>query len=299
MKLIVRVKGGLGNQLYCYAAARSIAIKNNAELVIDSVSGFVRDKLYKRTYQLDNFCITSRIASPSERLEPFERLRRGIKIYSNRYLEISERSYIQETDQNYKSSISDLKLKHEITILDGLWQSENYFKNIETIIRNDLKPKTPLDLRNKQFLSEVYEKNTVCIHLRWFDESSEFPSLGPSFYINAIKEIKASVANPVFIIFSEKPNLARKFLNFLDDKAMFVDWNYGVEGAIQDFILMINCRHFIIPNSTFSWWAAWLGKQHKDQLVFYPRFKSDSVDKPTSWDLDGQIPNSWNPILIK
>ena len=65
VKVIVRVRGGLGNQLFCYAAARRLALINNAELVIDDVTGFVRDKKYKRKYMLDHFNISVRKATPS------------------------------------------------------------------------------------------------------------------------------------------------------------------------------------------------------------------------------------------
>ena len=77
-KLIARIKGGLGNQLFCYAAARRLALVNNAELVIDDVTGFVRDRQYRRQYALDRFQIPARKATPAERMEPFERYRRGV-----------------------------------------------------------------------------------------------------------------------------------------------------------------------------------------------------------------------------
>ncbi len=77
-KLITRIKGGLGNQLFCYASARRLALVNNAELVIDDVSGFAYDKKYKRAYALDVFNIKARKAKPSERFLPLERIRRAI-----------------------------------------------------------------------------------------------------------------------------------------------------------------------------------------------------------------------------
>ena len=78
--IICRLKGGLGNQLFCYAAARRLAKYNNTELVMDSVSGFERDYLYQRSFALKNFSITSRLATAQERLEPCERYRRGFAI---------------------------------------------------------------------------------------------------------------------------------------------------------------------------------------------------------------------------
>ena len=97
MKVIVRIKGGLGNQLYCYAAAKRLAIKNNAELIIDDVSGFKRDYLYQRRYMLDRFKIPHRKATSIERLNPFERVRRGL------------RKKIQFVQQNPLSSLNPKK----------------------------------------------------------------------------------------------------------------------------------------------------------------------------------------------
>jgi hypothetical protein len=72
-KIITRIKGGLGNQLFCYSASRRLALVNNAELIIDDVTGFVRDSKYGRKYMLHPFSLSARKAMPSERLEPFER----------------------------------------------------------------------------------------------------------------------------------------------------------------------------------------------------------------------------------
>lgn len=84
MKLIVRLKGGLGNQLFGYAAARRLALVNRAELVLDDVSGFARDWQYRRQFMLDSFNISGRRATPAERFEPFERYRRGMMKWVSR-----------------------------------------------------------------------------------------------------------------------------------------------------------------------------------------------------------------------
>lgn len=94
-KVITRIKGGLGNQLFCYAAARRLALVNNADLVIDNKTGFTRDYLYGRRYMLDRFNILARKATPSERMEPFERYRRGLAKWVSRRQNFEERSYVE------------------------------------------------------------------------------------------------------------------------------------------------------------------------------------------------------------
>ena len=95
-KVITRIKGGVGNQLFCYAAARRLALVNNAELVIDDVTGFARDRQYRRKYMLDRFSIPFRKATSAERLEPFERYRRGIMKWLSRRKPFAERRYLEQ-----------------------------------------------------------------------------------------------------------------------------------------------------------------------------------------------------------
>ena len=90
-RLIAQIKGGIGNQLFCYASARRLALMNDAELVIDTISGFSADHLYKRQYSLDIFHIDASKATPWQRMEPFGRLRRGIKRRLNRALPLSKK----------------------------------------------------------------------------------------------------------------------------------------------------------------------------------------------------------------
>lgn len=96
MKVIPRIRGGLGNQLFTYAAARRIALKNNGELRIDSISGFQFDATYRQRYQLDHFNINSPLASSSDRLEPFARIRRYVKRWINNRLPFEKRNYVQQ-----------------------------------------------------------------------------------------------------------------------------------------------------------------------------------------------------------
>ena len=104
-KVVVRLKGGLGNQLFCYAAARRLAWKNEAELVLDAVTGFKYDYLYRRTYALGCFSIPARLATPAEQMEPLGRVRRLIarKLFERKPLE--QRRYIQQVGVDFDPGI--------------------------------------------------------------------------------------------------------------------------------------------------------------------------------------------------
>lgn len=137
-KVIARIKGGLGNQLFCYAAARRLALVNNAELAIDDITGFARDRQYRRQCALDHFCIPVRKATPAERLEPIERLRRGVLKWLSRKKPFAERRYLEQEGLDFDERLLALKIK-DMLFLDGLWQSEGYFKDVEKALREDLR----------------------------------------------------------------------------------------------------------------------------------------------------------------
>lgn len=121
-KLIPRIFGGLGNQLFCYAAARRLALVDQAELVIDDVSGFVRDHGYQRHYQLGHFNIPCRKATPAERLEPFSRVRRYLKRRWNQRLPFAQRAYLVQAGIDFDPCI--LHFKPQGTVyLEGYWQT--------------------------------------------------------------------------------------------------------------------------------------------------------------------------------
>src|SRR5712691_2524903 len=105
------MKGGLGNQLFCYAAARRLALANNAELVIDDVTGFARDRQYRRQYALDSCHIPVRKATPAERLEPFERYRRGVAKWLSRKKPFAERRYLEQEGLDFDERLLDVKVK--------------------------------------------------------------------------------------------------------------------------------------------------------------------------------------------
>lgn len=156
-KIVTRIMGGIGNQLFCYAAARRLALVNHAELVIDDVTGFSRDRVYRRRYMLDHFNISARKATNYERMEPFERYRRGLAKYISKKLPFFEREYIEQERIEFDPRFLEYRTYNNIYI-DGLWQSENYFKDVEDIIRDDLKIIPPTDLET--LISQKNKKYT-------------------------------------------------------------------------------------------------------------------------------------------
>jgi hypothetical protein len=295
-KIVSRIFGGIGNQLFCYAAARRLAIVCNAELVIDDVSGFAYDELYQRNYQLDNFSIPCSKATANERLEPFSRLRRYVKRAYNLRFPFTERTYIQETCLDFDLRL--LKLQPRGTVyLDGYWQSEGYFKDVDNTIRQDLKIKFPVDEANSVMASLIRASLAVAVHVRFFDAPNNGGSnnLLDDYYASAVARMEALVPGAHYFVFSDRPEDARASISLPENRITFVTHNQGDTNAYADLWLMTLCKHFIIANSTFSWWGAWLAAEVGKQVIA-PAITIKGKSQVTAWGFRGLIPKAWIKI---
>ncbi|MGO9120626.1 MAG: alpha-1,2-fucosyltransferase [Desulfomonilaceae bacterium] len=292
-KVVVRLLGGLGNQLFCYAAARRLALVNDAELVIDDVSGFARDFLYQRQYGLDRFHITARKATPRERLEPFGRYRRYLAKMIAYRRPFSRRKYVEQEGIDFDPRLLDYVVDGTV-YLDGLWQSERYFKDVEDIIREDLRIDPPQDKTIQAMADRIRSVNAVSVHVRRFVKSQHTTAskynLSSDYYKRAAQMIMTRVEAPHFFLFSDDPDAARQILGLPENLITCMDQNLGEENAYADLWLMTHCKHFIIANSTFSWWGAWLHNS-ESSIVISPAFKS--VEGTCGWGFRGLIPSKW------
>ncbi len=292
--MVACIKGGIGNQLFSYAAARSLALKNNADLVIDAENGFKNDHYYKRTYQLDNFLIACPKASYLERLQPFPRLRKKLYRTYNQFFGFGKGKYIEQVGVDYDPRFLEIKFDGMVYI-EGYWQSEKYFKNVEAVIRNDLIIKAPKDLKNQSMAAQIRSVNAVAIHLRFFDLSGDDSgnNVSKEYYLNAIKLIEELESDVHYFLFSNEPDEILKVLDLKNDNFTIVNHNLGDDLAYADLWLMSLCRHFIIANSTFSWWGAWLGS-FCEKKVIAPGLKK--FKGKTWWGFNGLIPSNWIQI---
>ena len=296
-KVILRLVGGIGNQLFSYAAARRLSVVNDAELVLDDVSGFVRDYDYQRHFQLDYFNISCRKATPIERLEPFSRARRFLKCTFAHLKKFELRSYIIQEGIDFDSRLLDVEIKGTV-YLEGYWQSEKYFKDIQSTIKQDLcLVSLPLDTANQSMAKHIRASKAVAIHLRFFDETyvQNGNNVSMDYYINAITKMESLVSEAHFFVFSDRPELACQYLPLASERFTLVEHNRGDEAAFFDIWLMSLCQHFIIANSTFSWWGAWLA-EYSCKHVIAPKVAIVKKGCLAAWGFDGLIPPEWIQI---
>ncbi len=292
-KIITRLKGGIGNQLFCYSAARRLALVNKAELVLDDVTGFADDHQYRRKCALNHFHISARKAAPAERLEPFARYRRRGMKWLSRRKPFAERRFLEQEGTDFDERLLDLKVKGTL-YLDGYWQSEGYFKDVEQTIREDLRIIPPTDSLNHRMAEEIRNNNAVALHVRWFDSPDSTTPRNVSFdyYQRAIDLMERKIETPQYILFSDDPEEARLKFILPKDRVTVVSHNRGDENAYADLWLMTQCKHFIITNSTFSWWGAWLAI-NSSKTIIAPDVETNT-NKISKFF--AQIPNSWTEL---
>lgn len=295
--LTARIAGGLGNQMFIYAAARRLALVSDAELALDMHNGFSRDG-YARFYQLDWFALNARQAKPEECLQPFNRIRRKLLARRHKNKPFSNSPFIKQNGLAYAPELLDTRIERDV-YLEGYWQGEGYFADIADTIRADFQFVKPVGKANEEMAKEMAKGTSVAIHVRFFSppgaEKSDNTTI--SYYNNARSELEKHIANPHYYIFSDRPGAARDILNLPTGQFTLVDQNASDEMAPCDMWLMSQCRHFIIANSTFSWWGAWLG-QDADKRVYAPVLTDKLGGKNASWGFEGLLPDAWRQIPL-
>ena len=292
--IIVKLYGGIGNQMFQYAMARSLANKNKTSFKLDIThynTKILPNGLPYRSYDLSVFNVKGNIATKQELLQ-FQnntlnligKINRKVKTYINPFKVIYE-PYFQ-----FCPNIFDIKGN---IYLEGYWQSEKYFTEIEDIIRKEFEIKQSLTGEGLKMLDTIRNSNSVCLNIRRQEfASNPFLNLfvGLEYIQNAIEHMNKKLKEPHFFIFSDELEWVKENL-FLQYPYTIVENNLYGEKFKDCLFLMTNCKHFIIPNSTFGWWAAWLSS-NKSKIVIAPKRWFSDPNKNTN-DL---IPSNWIKI---
>jgi hypothetical protein len=264
--IIARIEGGLGNQMFIYAAARSLALRTERMLKLDVTSAFNVDT-YGRRYQLHLFNIQAQEANEEEVAiytvgsRSFDLSRR-----LNRLLPLSWRSFIEEKSR-FDPRILQFRPKREEVYLIGYWQREEYFKKVANVIRQDFTLKVGLSEETLSVMKRIQNvgSESVCLHAR---RISYEHLLSKSYYERAFEALQKRVKRPHFFIFSDDVDWVQENLN--PPGRFELVTHKGAERDFEDLWLMIQCRHSIIANSSFSWWGAWLNENPR-KVVIAPR----------------------------
>jgi hypothetical protein len=279
--------GGLGNQLFQYAAGRSLALKKNTSLALDAF-GYDREPegTIKRSYGLHLFNICAPLATV-EQINKIAHLSLTDRILEKLAFR-SRPSYYREPffhfdPEFFKSSAS--------TILEGYWQSEQYFKDISPTVRADLRLVAPLSAAALEMASLIASRKSISLHIRRGDFANNpktFDYHGvcePGYYREAVRKITERHSDLEIFVFSDDMDWAKRHIT-TDLPMTFV--NDAGRNDYEDLYLMSLCKHNIIANSSFSWWGAWLNN-NPGKIVIAPARWFNGSDADTK-DL---LPEEW------
>lgn len=288
--IVVKLLGGLGNQMFQYAIGRKLSLIHNDELFLDCSFFDEKGTHTPRDFELDIFDIKASrpdnsILKKFESEQPSVVTRAIHRLLSKK---IEPKSYF-EKGHAFQQEL--FNLRGDIHLI-GYWQTEKYFNDVEQEIRKDFSFIHPPTGKNAELLTQIDNCNAVSLHIRRGDyvtnnAANTFHGLcGLDYYKAGVEYIKSKHDNIQLFVFSDDISWAKENLKY-DLPMTFIDHNSG-KNSWEDMRLMSHCKHNIIANSSFSWWAAWLNN-NGDKIVVAPKqwFTDSSINTqdvvPSTW----------------
>lgn len=288
----------MGNQMFQYAAARAVAARTQAQLVLDlqwfdEIKG--QTGVTPRQYALGPFDLpATERASGAPPAGRFGLVRRALRRFG---------VGLPVTDRNGTPVFSESSFTYDCRIegqeapvqLMGYFQSPRYFAEIAELIRGEFGTPRALSAASRAMLSAIHDTDAVCVHVRRGDyvsdaAASAFHGLcGMDYYARALDHVVQEGERPHCFVFSDDPAWVQGNMR-LRHPTTIVDIN-GPEAAHEDLWLMAACRHFVIANSSLSWWGAWLGLHAQKRVVAPLQWFKDSRH-----DTRDLIPETWTRL---
>ena len=297
-----RMLGRLGNQMFQYATIRAyIERSGDHDLSLDFSS--LGGATYKNDLADFNIAPYQETTTPPLTLKQkslliYQRLvtRHIFRKHHNDYTPASEELrqwQKQHADIFMKNGIYSLirgympiKIsKSKTKIFDGYFESPKYFNKIKPLLQQEFTPKHPIPKKNQKLYSAMANSESVCVSIRRGDwvENQEFHAIHfvctPVYFERAIAEIKRRVKNPRFFVFSDDIDWVKHNMHF-PKNTMYED---GTDPVWEKMRLMYSCKHFIISNSTFSWWTQYLSR-NPDKVVIAPTRWKNTYNAPDIYE---------------
>lgn len=290
--IIVKLWGGIGNQLFQYSFGKYLSKYLNTEVKYDIQTIQKAKNFTKRSLGILDFNIHIEIASKEDngKLKYFSKgIFARIERKLSQKLPFLFKTYFVESELHSRIDKSNIK---DNCYYDGYWQSYHYLNQIESIISTEIILRYPLSKNCQSLISAIKNTESISIHIRrgdYINIKKNFDRFGvcsKHYYESSIQYISKLCENPIFYIFSDDINWAKE--NFIGSQYCFVYGNLPSE----DMYLMSQCKHNIIANSTFSWWGAWLNNK-KDKTIIAP---ANWYNMKQNNATERLIPETWNLI---
>lgn len=287
--ILIKLKGGLGNQMFQYAIGRTLSIRNNTLLCLDVTELNDKSKSHTiRNYELNNFSIKANISTDS--YITYQKKVIGLFVtLLNPFLKKKILKRVIEKRFNYDSTINSCS---DNSYLIGYWNSPKYFNEYADIIKKDFSFGLNLDDSDNKIAEKIRSTYSVFIHIRRGDyitnsETNAYHGVcGIEYYNKAVDIILEKNRNVIFFIFTDDPEWVKE--NFRVNAEFYIVSSESNSNTFRDLYLMTLCKNAIIANSTYSWWAAWLIENH-DKIVIAPlKWYANNLI-----DITDLFPSSW------
>ncbi len=276
--IIVRLSGGIGNQLFQYALARKFKEIGRDEVFLDIF--YFNGPVTPRTFALDKYNITIPV----------------VGFWRNMLRKLKTRlPFLMETVRDpdtyeYKEDILDKTNSY----LVGNWVNPKYFDGLEKKLQKEITLQGEKSENFKRAIASLDNKNSIFIHLRrgdYLKYPDKFVVLSDLYYAQAINYLLDKVENPSFFIFSDDPEYAKGLITPLIKGGVHMVSDFNLTDY-EELVLMSQCHHGITANSTFSWWGAYLNSNPHKIIVSPKEFR---LDKKNSGNM---TPDSWGWVKI-
>lgn len=274
--IISEIVGGLGNQLFQYAAARQLSLIKDQDIYLNL--NFFDTYHNPDVFRLDRYNVNYQIAKQKD----IDRLKRvqATGFFAKAYRKVFKEPYYFNSkyhfDQKWLLTHNWDKLKkYEDLYISGYLANPKFFYQIEDLLKKEFTLKVDLNAANQKMMDKIQSCNAVMLHVRRGDyvNNNYFVSQPVSYYLEAIEQIKQEVKDPVFFVFSDDLNWTKDNIK-TDGEVHYCDINDG-KTDYMELALMSNCKHAIIANSTFSWWGAWLIVNENKTVIVPKNWYSD------------------------
>ena len=287
--LIIHMEGGFGNQLFQYFFGKSYAKKFNRNLYFDNKTGFICDITYKRKFELP--IVDLKILKSY--LFLFLSFRLIKKIFKINKIKLFNSIFVSEKEINNDNIFFEKYSNTKNIFVIGNFQNEKYFENYKEEILKTLKFNDDKSFNFFNKYNSLDTENTVALGIRIFEEApvKNLNKLGGieniDFYNNSINYYKKKLKDPTFVIFSTSKNQLIENLDISKDKFILINNSNTSLSTQEKIILMSKFKYFIISNSTFYWWAAYISEINNKKIDI---ISSKNFVNP------GTVPIRWQKI---
>lgn len=302
MNIIVRMMGGLGNQIFIYAYARYLQIQYPESDIIIDLRWYNKNKI--RKYELCQYTLNSKVKTINQTnlhkkdiflfditrgsYKVIEKIcdkigAKGIKFLEDGFSNLAKYGYCYN-----KSGYTDISIPNKENIyVYGYYQNINYIMQVIPELQRDIQLLKP-SVKYRYYASKI-TSNSIAISIRWADDYVKYgwPICTKEYYISGIEEIKKYTNIDSIFLFCDDMRKVEEshIMAMLPVKCIPIEGLSSTEGLS----LMMKCKHFVISNSSFSWLGAMFGKK-KDSIIVSPKHWSSSMEiEVTSLYLEDMI----------